>query len=223
MRRPCVLLLALALMAPAPAMAEITPRAGGGDPHVQTVPYDPDEVVALRVANGFALTVRFGADERIETVTLGDGAGWVVQTNKRADSLIIKPVGYAPTTNLTVLSDARAYNFTLYGAAPGEGVQPYLLSFTYPAPVTAGPVVTGRYRLGGDRALWPVEIGDDGAVTRMRWADGAAMPAVYGVGAQGRALVNGAMRDGFYVVEGVYARLTFIAGHARAEGRRIAP
>lgn len=216
-------LLALALMAPASAWGEVTPRAGGGDPHVQTVAYDPDEVVALRVAGGFALTVRFGADERIETVTLGDGAGWVVQTNKRADSLIIKPVGYAPTTNLTVLSDTRAYNFTLYGAAPGEGVQPYLLSFTYPAPMAAGAVVVGRYRLSGDQALWPVELGDDGARTRMRWAEGAAMPAVYGVGPQGRALVNGAMRDGYYVVEGVYAWLTFIAGHGRAEGRRIAP
>lgn len=216
------LLLAVLLWA-GPVWAEVTPQAGNGDPHVQAVTYDPDEVVALHVANGFALTVRFGADERIEMVTLGDTSGWVVQANKRGDSLVIKPVGYAPTTNLTVLSDTRVYNFTLYGANPGEGVQPYLLSFTYPGPSVAAPAIVGRYRMGGDKALWPAEIGDDGAMTRMRWSGGGAMPAVYGVGPGGRALVNGVMRDGFYVVEGVFARLTFAQGHARAEARRIMP
>ena len=74
------LALALALLA-APAQAEITPRPGEGDPHLQSVGYDPAEVVALHVTAGFALTVQFAPDERIETVTVGDPGLWTVQAN----------------------------------------------------------------------------------------------------------------------------------------------
>jgi type IV secretion system protein VirB9 len=213
----------IALLAPVVAMAEVMPRAGGGDPHIQTVDYDPHEVVALRVASGFALTVRFAADERIETVTLGDPQSWSVQTNHRADTLVIKPLLPAGVTNLTVVTDARLYAFSLYGTAAGDGVQAYLLSFTYPAPpAPAAPAQTGvTYRLNGDKALWPVELGDDGRFTRLRWAAGVPMPAVYRVEGWGRrALVNGALRDGAYVVEGVFPRLLLVLGGQSAELRR---
>ena len=207
------------------ALAEVTPRAGTGDPHIQSVEYDPAQVVALHVAGGFALTVQFGADERIEMVSLGDSQGWQVQANKRADSLVIRPVGMAPTTNLTVITDARAYAFALYGAYAGEGVQPYLLSFTFPAaPAPAIPVAAGRYALSGERELWPVEMGDDGAFTRIRWAEGVALPAVYSADGWGkRALVNGVMRDGVYVVEGVFRHLSFVRGGDSASAKRLKP
>jgi len=216
-------LLMLALLAPMPLGAEVMPRAGGGDPHIQTVAYDPAEVVALRVASGFALTVRFAADERIETVTLGDPQSWSVQTNHRADTLVIKPLLPAGVTNLTVVTDARVYTFSLYGTAAGEGVQAYLLSFTYPAPPTPTPPLpaAATYRLSGDKALWPVELGDDGRFTRLRWAAGVPMPAVYRIEGWGRrALVNGALRDGAYVVEGVFPRLLLVLGGQSAEVRR---
>jgi len=171
--------------------------------------------------------VQFAPDERIETVTLGDSANWQVQTNKRADALVVKPLGPAPPTNLTVLSDGRSYNFALYSAYAGEGVQPYFLSFTYPLAAAEQPKSspqTGRYTLSGDKALWPVEMSDDGQFTRLRWADGAAMPAVYSADAWGnRALLNGVVRDGAYVVEGVFARLAFIAGGHGAKAKRLPP
>ncbi|RVU06431.1 type VI secretion protein [Novosphingobium umbonatum] len=213
----------IALLAPVASMAEVVPRAGGCDPHIQTVAYDANEVVALRVASGFALTVRFAADERIETVTLGDPQSWSVQTNHRADTLVIKPLLPAGVTNLTVVSDARTYAFALYGTAAGEGVQAYLLTFTYPAPpVPSTPALAAAtYRLSGDKALWPVELSDDGHFTRLRWAAGVPMPAVYRVEGWGRrALVNGALRDGAYVVEGVFPRLMLVLGGQSAQVRR---
>jgi hypothetical protein len=115
------------------------------------VAYDPAQVVGLHVAMGFATTVQFPPDERIETVTLGDSAAWLVQTNKRADSLIVKPLA-GGNTNLTVLTDTRAYNFTLYTAWPGEGVQPYLLSFTFPRrPCPKCPARAGATRFPATR------------------------------------------------------------------------
>lgn len=220
--------LALMLAVATPALAEVTPEPGAGDPHIQSVVYDPQQVVGLHVAGGYAVTVQFAPDERIETVTVGDSTSWLVQSNHRADHLIVKPLGMAPATNLTVITDQRAYNFTLYGAMPGEGVQPYLLSFTYPQPAgdtaPSPQPLSGRYTLSGDKALWPAEMSDDGASTQLRWAVGRAMPAVYREEGWGRlALLNGVVRDGAYVVEGVHRRLVFVLGHARASASRVKP
>ncbi|NBC35634.1 TrbG/VirB9 family P-type conjugative transfer protein [Novosphingobium sp. FSY-8] len=227
--RWCLLVL-MALWCGA-ARAEVLPTPGPGDPHIQTVAYDPQQVVALHVANGFAVVLRFGADERIETVTLGDPAGWSVQANRRADQLVVRPLAPGRVTNLTVITDQRAYGFSLYGAAPGDGVQPYLLSFTYGdanmganagGGARADGAAQGRYRLSGEAALWPEEMSDDGTFTRMRWAADRRLPAIYAQGAGGAlALVNGLMRDGVYVIEGVHARLVFVAGGQRAAATRI--
>jgi type IV secretion system protein VirB9 len=218
-------LIPLLLLA-TPARAEVTPRAGDGDPHIQSVAYDPQQVVALHVAMGFALTLAFAADERIQTVTLGDSEAWGVQANHAADRLVIRPVSPGTPTNLTVFTDLRAYNFTLYSALAGEGVQPYLVSFTYPpdAPGPGAPAPAHGYRLRGDRALWPAAISDDGVATRLRWGADQPLPAVYRKDAQGAtALVNSRMRDGALVVEGVHQDLLFVLDGHRASARRIEP
>jgi len=216
------------LLAGTPLRAEITPRAGEGDPHIQTVAYDAQQVVALHVAAGYALTVVISPDERIETVALGDTNGWNVTVNHRADRLVVKPQGSPPSTNLTVISDQRSYNFTLYSAFPGEGMQPYLVSFTYPVSSTE-PVLavaaapTPGYKLRGDKALWPTSVTDDGLSTAIRWPLSRTIPAVYQEDEPHHlALVNGVMQDGQYMIEGVHRRLVFVLGRARASADRAA-
>lgn len=218
----CVLVAALA----APIGAEIVPVPGAGDPHIQTVAYDPQEVVALRVAAGFAVTVRFSPDERIETVSVGDSGSWQVQANRRADNLVVKPIGAGLPTNLTVITDQRSYSFALYGTSSPGSMQPFLVTFTYPAspdkPTEAKVVEEGRYQMRGDRELWPAAMTDDGAFTALRWRQGITMPAVYRQVADGQlALVNGTMRGDDYVIEGVHDRLVFVIGKARATASRI--
>ncbi len=225
--------MALALLT-APLCAEITPRAGDGDAHIQTVAYDPQQVVGLHVAAGYAVTVVFSPDERVETVTLGDSAGWQVTVDRRADHMVIKPLGNPPPTNLTVMSDQRTYNFTLYGAGHGammgDGVQPYLVSFTYPEslaePVLAvvAPPAPIRYKLRGDKTIWPATVTDDGAATAIRWPADQTIPAVYQQDERDHlALVNGVMQGGVYRVEGVHRRLVFVLGRARASADRVQP
>lgn len=207
--------------------AEVTPTAQGGDPHIQTVAYDPQEVVALNVASGFAVTVVFSPDERIETVTVGDSSGWLVQVNRRADALVVKPVGYPPTTNLTVMSDQRSYNFTLTTSTMTGSINPYLLRFTYVAPeISDAPkteTATSAYKLSGALELRPEAMSDDGVFTSIVWPADSPMPAIYRVDESGQiALVNGAVRDGAFVIEGVYPKLIFIRGKRRATTTRIA-
>lgn len=215
-----------AALAVSPALADVTPTPMGGDPHIQSVAYDPYQVVTLSVSSGFALTVLFSPDERIETVTVGDNASWNIQVNNRADALVIKPVGYAPNTNMTVLTDQRAYNFSLINGAAVFGAQPFLVRFTYPAAETelaeAAPAAITMYRISGSSELRPEEMSDDGSTTSIRWAEDAPLPAVYRDEGRGRlALLNGAMRDGVYEIEGTYDKLVFIVGKARAKAQRI--
>lgn len=211
---------------PTALLAEIVPMPGSGDPHIQTVGYDPAQVVALRVAAGYAVTVRFSAEERIETVTLGDAGSWQAAVNKRADSLVIKPVGPGLPTNLTVISDQRSYSFSLYSASESGAFQPYLVTFTYPFATASSPSIaamaTSQYQLKGERSLWPLSINDDGQFTALRWQDDASLPAVYHQDAHGNlALVNGTMRDGSYVIEGVPERMVFVLGKFRATAKRL--
>ena len=225
MRRYLALVAALMALS-APLHAEVTPVPGSGDPRIQTVAYDPAEVVALRVASGYAVTVRFSPEERIETVTLGDAGNWQAAVNKRADSLVIKPIGAGLPSNLTVLTDQRSYTFALYGAAESGSFQPYLVSFTYPvgANVPTSPVVNvaSQFQFRGDKTLWPLSISDDGQFTALRWADNVTLPAIYSQDARGNlALVNGTVRDGAYVIEGVPDRLVFVIGKNRATAQRL--
>jgi type IV secretion system protein VirB9 len=196
-----------------PAMAQLRPTPGAGDPRIQTVLYDPDQVVLLQVSTGYQLTVEFAPDERIENVAVGDSGAWQITPNKRGDHLFIKPTTNSVITNLTVITDARTYVFEL---APGGGVTPaYTIRFDYPKPPApeagATPALeAGRYKLSGAPALRPDAISDDGVKTYIIWREDQTLPAVFVIDRQGReTLADGAMRDGRFVLDSVNDRLIF--------------
>lgn len=215
------------LLVAAPAAAQVHPTPGRGDPRIQTVLYDADQVVQLQGTPGFQIDVEFASDEQIENVAVGDSAAWQVTPNRRGDHLFIKPLLSGVTTNLTVVTSARTYLFEL---APASGETPFTVRFRYPAAETAAAAdvtpatVEGRYRLSGDRALRPSRIADDGTHTYIEWPRDAALPAVYALGPQGQeTLVNGGMRDGLFVIDGVAPQLVFRIDQNIARAQRVAP
>ncbi len=218
-------LIVLAMAALSPASADVRPTPGAGDPRIQTVLYDPDQVIQLQVASGYQLTLEFGADERIENVAIGDSSAWQVTPNKRGDHLFIKASQGSVATNMTVVTDARTYTFALatgYGAAPDMS---FTVRIKYPPPIPVPDVVTaatiGRYHLSGARALQPSEIDDDGVHTYINWATSQAMPAVYAVDDRGNeALVNGMVRETRYVIDSVSNKLVFRLDRAVAYATR---
>lgn len=196
-----------------PASAQVRPAPGIGDPRIQTVTYDPDQVVLLQVSTGYQLTVEFAPDERIENVAVGDSGAWQITPNKRGDHLFIKPTTNSVITNLTVITDARTYVFEL---APGGGSNPaYTIRFDYPKPPATAArdtpaIEAGRYKLSGAPALRPDAISDDGLKTYIIWREDQTLPAVFVIDRQGReTLADGAMRDGRYVLDSVNDRLIF--------------
>lgn len=104
-------LLLIALLIPAIAFAEITPRKGDYDPRVRVVDYNPLNVVKLVTFYGVSTHVQFGDGETIKDVAIGDDQAWKVVP--RGNHLFIKPQAEKADTNVTVVTDKRTYHFAL--------------------------------------------------------------------------------------------------------------
>ncbi len=77
------------------------------------------------------------------------------------------------------------------------------------------------YRIGGDRAVRPAQVTDNGRQTAILFPPDQALPAVFAIGPTGdEEVVNGYMRGEAYVIDRVYERLVFRIDEARATARR---
>ena len=223
-----LLFLATIAFAASPLAAQVRPKPGTGDPRIQSVDFAPDQVVLIQGAPGYSVTVELSADEQVENVAVGDSGAWQVTANHRGDHLFVKAITGGVSTNMTVVTSVRLYNFQLEPLSGGTGDMAYTIRFRYPdartgtsddAPSASGE---GRYRLGGDRALRPSEISDDGKHTYIRWTRDQALPAVYALGDGGKeALVNGMMRDDVFVIDSVSQKLVFRIDKAVATATRV--
>jgi type IV secretion system protein VirB9 len=212
--RTLVVATALAL---APAANAAVP-----DARVKLLPYENDQVVPLAIAPGYAAVVELAADEVIENVVVGNSAAWQVTANSSSDRIIVKPLADASPTNMIVITDARRYVFLLQPFGGGEA-SVFVLRFTYadkPAQA-ARATAAATYRLTGTKALFPAAMQDDGTRTTITWAERAALPAVFAIGAGGKeAIVNGRMIGSDYVIEGTSKKYVFRLGDAVATASR---
>jgi len=130
-------ILAVVLAMSASSALAVMPRPGPGDPRIHVVDYDPAEVVELRSALGFQLSVEFDLAEKIENVAIGDSLGWQVTPNRRANLLFLKPMSARPPTNMTVITSIRRYNFQLSVQKQKTRTLPFSVRFLYAAPAMA--------------------------------------------------------------------------------------
>jgi len=192
------------------------------DPRIQLVFYSPDQVVPLRVSDGFATVVELSSDERIENIVVGNSTGWQVTPNRTGNRLVIKSLGGAALTNLIVLTDVRRYVFLISVDTSGSGA--FAMRFIYADRASEGIVRTvaaAEYRLRGDKTLFPLSMSDDGHRTTITWDRQASLPAIFAVDDRRReALINGRMVDGDYVIEGTARRYIFRIGDRQAVATR---
>lgn len=225
-RRPlhwstCLAMMCTALVLgvePVRAQMREVPIPGSVDPRVQTVLFKEDSVVSLRGHYGYQMMIEFGAEERIENVSIGDSLAWQVTPNRRADTLFVKPIEFDAATNMSVITSKRRYTFQLSAeepTGPGDPNIIYRVKFSYPPepppssepkdlvpqPTTAS---NQNYSVSGSTRNVPSRIFDDGQRTYIEWPTGAATPAVFALGADGsESLVNFVMRGNVMVVERV--------------------
>ena len=207
--------------------------------------YDPMEVVRLEGRVKVQATIRFGENESIENVAIGDSNAWQVTPNKRANLLFVKPLTPTARTNMTVVTDKRTYLFDLVASAKAQPL--YLLAFSYPDepeevdavdpllaaneaptaveiaaatdPLAVVDPATLNYDWNGsgDTALLPVEAYDDGEATFLTWPAGNPVPAILVKDYEGtEGPVNFTVRGATIVVDGVPREIILRSGDESA-------
>ena len=214
MNRACALLFVVLI-------AARTPEPGPVDPHIQSILYVPEEVVELHGALGWQIMLEFGADERIENVSIGDALAWQVTPNKRARILFLKPLIKNAATNMTVITDRRRYAFSLETAARAR-TTPWSVRFDYPRETVAAieeqplppPLpINADYVTGGAAELRPERVWDDGLMTYFEFAEQQSIPAIFAGGpGKDEMLVNSSTRGRVIVVQQRSGRFTLRTG-----------
>lgn len=100
------------------ASAATVPPTGKVDARVRVVTYNPDDVVTLHGYVGYQIHLQFAEGE--EFVNLGSGDNAAFDVGAERNHFFIKPKEARASTNLTVLTNRRAYHFdyTVSAAAP---------------------------------------------------------------------------------------------------------
>jgi type IV secretion system protein VirB9 len=238
-RRRClsVAVAVFALIHADSARSETIPIRGLADSRIRTATYDSNQVYRLHGYVGYQIDIQFEPGETFLGLGAGDieGLSFVSQDNH----LFIKPKAAKVSTNLTVLTNRRPYQFdyTASGSHPATGDYDVIFAvrFTYP-PVhaDAGADALGRmlersgtsrprnvdYWYCGSPSVKPIAASDDGIHTRLRFGAKSEQPAIFVQNDDGtESLLNFSMEDGDIVVHRVVREL--IVRRGRLAGRII--
>jgi len=129
-----------ASLAPALALAqeagEPTPL-NSNDRRMQMLTYRESDVYTIQTRYGYQTSIVFGNGEEIQTVSVGDRSPW--QIVPAGNRLFIRPMLENVTTNMTILTTRRSYQFDLKSAGSesddigGKASDVvYVAKFTYP-------------------------------------------------------------------------------------------
>jgi type IV secretion system protein VirB9 len=176
------------------APAETVPLRGIADSRIRTAVYDRNEVYRIHGFVGYEIDIQFEPGEYFVGIGTGDieGVSFVSQDNH----LFIKPKAKRVSTNLTVVTTRRPYQFAYTASAlsppDGDGDMIFAVRFSYPpshgddAADEVGKMLeqSGRtrnfdYGYCGSPAVKPVAASDDGIHTRLRFAAKAEQPGIF--------------------------------------------
>jgi type IV secretion system protein VirB9 len=103
------------------------------DSRIRTIVYNPNEVFQLKFHYGFQSFIEFAPDEDIEIISLGEAFPWkITPIGKR---LFIRPIQIDITTNMTIITTKRTYQFEILGLAYDDRANEdlvYSIRFFYP-------------------------------------------------------------------------------------------
>ena len=185
------------------APAETIPPVGVVDARVRVVPYNADDVVELHGYVGYQIHMQWAEGE--EFVNLGSGDNAAFDVGAERNHFFIKPKQEHAATNLTVLTNRRAYHFEYVVTKPppaGKAMKAmvYSIRFIYPqdeARLAAAELDRQRaearfnqraagatprnadYWFCGSKSLQPMSAYDDGVHTHLRFQARSEFPAIF--------------------------------------------
>lgn len=199
-----IMICLLIFLASQLVFADVVPQGAAKDSRVQTVVYEPDNVINIYTMIGRTTLIQLEDDERIEGeasgLGIGDSAAWAIGV--RGNNILLKPAAEMPTTNMTVITNKRTYLFSLLPARNNLPVT-FILRFEYPdtrarleeemrqrqqrAEEAAQAALAAflpdtksniNYWMWGNKELAPLYAWDDGRFTYFRFPDARSLPSI---------------------------------------------
>lgn len=132
MRTHLILAIMLAYASPALAVDDASFPAPARDERMKLLPYDEGDVYTILTRYGYQTNIVFDRNESIETLSVGDRSVW--QIIPAGHRIFIRPMIEGASTNMTVLTDRRSYQFDLRSLSPKDdkGQNIYVAKFIYP-------------------------------------------------------------------------------------------
>jgi type IV secretion system protein VirB9 len=201
------------------------------DPRLRVIDYRPTLVLPLTAFVGYHVHFEFAPDEYF--VSLGAGDTSSLDVGAEGNHLLLKPKQPNAGTNLTILTNRRAYfvDYRALGRPPRADEAVYSIAFRY---ADAGSPTVGastnspsvEVMLGGVRpeqnrdywycgspSLRPIAAVDDGLQLRLTFAPHAELPAVFAAEPDGEeSLVNTHVEDDSIVVHRLTERVVLRRG-----------
>ena len=206
------LITSLALLVCSGAIQAATvPKAVSEDSRVRVVRFNPNQVVEIDTAFGFATTVEFGT-EQIKTVVSGDTIGW--QIVPQGNRLFIKPAEQPQagmsSTNVNVITDKHNYYLHLRSGSRKNPVFVVRFDYSQPTDVAKSKAAANKaptfrqnnynYSQTKVKGIKIKSVFDDGQFTYFEFDNRQSLPAIYLVNARGREELTNVRREGKYVV-----------------------
>lgn len=113
------------------------------DKRIRTFVYTPDKIYVLRARYGYQSNIEFSPTEEIQTISVGDRSLWqIVPAGHR---LFVRPMDENMTTNMTIITNRRSYQFDLKAGAADDKSRNiiYVARFLYPSHNRAAPAPYG--------------------------------------------------------------------------------
>lgn len=103
------------------------------DSRVKTYVYNENEIYPLKIFYGYQTSIEFAKGEEVSTISMGDSYAWQITPVGRR--IFVKPLEENMHTNMTILTNKRAYQFDLFskkieGEFDSDLV--YVMRFYYP-------------------------------------------------------------------------------------------
>ncbi len=152
------------------------------DSRIKTLIYSENEVFRLVVHYGYQSSIEFQEGEEVQTISVGNNYAWTLTPIGRR--LFIKPLEDNILTNMTILTNRRAYQFEIQSKPLSNSVDEelvYVIKFFYPEEgfdskrpeiqsknVESLPVIKPynfNYTLSGSDKFAPTKVFDDGINT----------------------------------------------------------
>ena len=223
------------LVAPILSVHAETPSAKADpDTRIRVTSYSGDRVYRLVGYVGYQIDLEFEPDETFVGLGAGDIEGLAFAS--QGNHLFLKPKASRVSTNLTVLTNRREYQFDYTASTerpePREPDVTYVLRFTYPKPpaavdplarierqlesATAQRPHNFDYWYCGFPTLKPLAASDDGVHTRLRFGAHTELPAIFVRNDDGsESLLNFNMEGGDVVIHRIARRFVLRRGHLR--------